>query len=289
MPPKKQTRLQPLSKNEAVKQGLDYWFSPERAVHAIEFFENWLRHSKGKFAAKPFILLEWQKVMIAELFGWLRVADDLRRYRVAYISTAKKQGKSTLLAGLGLYLLVMDGENGAEVYGAAADREQASVIYREMASMVRASPMLSQQLEVIDSRRTIAFRKEASFYRVLSADAFRAEGLNIHALLFDELGCAPRANARGAQPRQTCTHKKTENFGTHFATAARLESSHSSARLPRQAMTEGASATSNTNTPRRSQQTGGTIQPSFPASTRWRREPIGKTLTCGRRQTLRGA
>lgn len=153
----------------------------------MEFFENWLRHSKGKFAGKPFLLLDWQKEMIAELFGWVRVADDLRRYRVAYISTAKKSGKSTLLAGIGLYLLIADGENGAEIYGAAADREQASVVFREAASMVRASPLLSQQLEVIDSRRTIAFRKEASFYRVLSADAFRAEGLNIHGLLFDEL------------------------------------------------------------------------------------------------------
>jgi len=182
-----QTRLQPLSKSAAKKQGLDYWFDPERATHAMEFFENWLRHSKGKFAKQPFLLLDWQKEMIAELFGWVRVADDLRRYRVAYISTAKKSGKSTILAGIGLYLLVMDGENGAEVYGAAADREQASVVFREAASMVRASPLLSQQLEVIDSRRTIAYRKEASFYRVLSADAFRAEGLNIHGLLFDEL------------------------------------------------------------------------------------------------------
>lgn len=179
--------MQPLSKSEATKQGLDYYFSSERATHALEFFGGWLRHSKGRFAGKPFDLLDWQAAMLAELFGWLRVADDTRRYRVAYISTAKKQGKSTLLAGIGLYLLVMDGENGAEVYGAAADREQASVVYREAASMVRASPQLSRVLEVIDSRRTIAYRKEASFYRVLSADAFRAEGLNIHGLLFDEL------------------------------------------------------------------------------------------------------
>lgn len=176
-----------MSKSAATKQGLEFYFSPDRATHALEFFGGWLRHSKGRFAGKPFDLLPWQGEMIAELFGWLRVDDDTRRYRVAYISTAKKSGKSTLLAGIGLYLLVMDGENGAEVYGAAADREQASVVYREAASMVRASPQLSRVLEVIDSRRTIAYRKEASFYRVLSADAFRAEGLNIHGLLFDEL------------------------------------------------------------------------------------------------------
>ena len=179
--------MPPLSKSEAIEQGLEYWFDPSRAKHVWAFFQDWLRHSKGRFSGKPFELLDWQAEMLGELFGWVRVSDNTRRYRVAYISTAKKQGKSTLLAGIGLYLLVMDGENGAEIYGAAADREQASVVFREAASMVRASPMLSEILEVIDSRRTIAYRREASFYRVLSADAFRAEGLNIHGLLFDEL------------------------------------------------------------------------------------------------------
>lgn len=179
--------MPPTLRSEAVLQGLDYYFDPDAAIHAVGFFEGWLRHSKGKHAGKPFELLDWQAAMIAELFGWKRLADDTRRYRVAYISTAKKQGKSTLLAGIGLYLLVMDGENGAEVYGCGADREMASIVYREAASMVRASPQLSDVLEVIDSRRTIAYRKESAFYRVLSADAFRAEGLNIHGLLFDEL------------------------------------------------------------------------------------------------------
>jgi phage terminase large subunit-like protein len=99
----------------------------------------------------------------------------------------KKNGKSTLLAGLALYMVGWDGEQGSECYGAAADREQAGIIYREAASMVRASPSLSKVLEVIDSRKTILHRGSGSFYRVLSADAFRAEGLNIHCLLFDEL------------------------------------------------------------------------------------------------------
>lgn len=179
--------MQPLSRSEAQAQGLEFWFSENKANHVIEFFEKWLRHSKGRFAGQPFTLLDWQKAMLAELFGWVRVDNGLRRYRMAYISTAKKSGKSTILAGIGLYLLLADDEPGAEIYGAASDREQASVVFREAAAMVRASPLLSAELEVVDSRRTIAFRKTASFYRVLSADAFRAEGLNIHGLLFDEL------------------------------------------------------------------------------------------------------
>jgi phage terminase large subunit-like protein len=156
------------------------------AAKVCEFFPDVLRHSKGAIAGQPFTLLPWQQTVLSELFGRLN-PDGSRLRRLGYIEVPKKQGKSTLLAGLALYLLTSDNEPGAEIYGAAADREQASIIYREAAAMVRASPGLSKHLEVIDSRKTIFFRRTNSFYRVLSADAFRAEGLNIHGLLFDEL------------------------------------------------------------------------------------------------------
>ncbi len=152
----------------------------------MRFFETVLRHSKGQTAGQHFSLLPWQKDIFRELFGRLK-PDNTRQYRVGYIEVPKKNGKSTLLAGLALYGLVADGEPGAEIYGAACDREQAGIIYREAASMVRSSPALSKVLEVIDSRKTIVHKASNSFYRVLSADAFRAEGLNIHMLLFDEL------------------------------------------------------------------------------------------------------
>ena len=150
------------------------------------FFEKILRHSKGQKAGQPFLLLEWQRKMLADVFARVK-PDGTRQFRTAYIELPKKQGKSTTLAGVALYGLVCDNEPGAEIYGAASDREQAGIIYREAASMVRASPSLSKRLEVIDSRKTIVDRQTNSFYRVLSADAFRAEGLNIHMLLFDEL------------------------------------------------------------------------------------------------------
>ena len=152
----------------------------------LEFFPEVLRHSKGAIAGEPFTLLPWQRTVLTELFGRFN-PDGSRLRRVGYIEVPKKQGKSTLLAGIALYLLIADKEPGAEIYGAAADREQASIIYREAAAMVRASPALSRYCEVIDSRKTILVRRTNSFYRVLSADAFRAEGLNIHGLLFDEL------------------------------------------------------------------------------------------------------
>ena len=181
------TRLKRFSRSEAIEQGLDYYYDDARGSHVIKFFENFLRHSKGRFAGKPFTLLDWQREMLEELFGWTRIEDGTRRYRMAYISTAKKSGKSTILAGIGLYLLAADRAPGAEIYGAASDREQASLVFKEAANMVRASPFLSQRLQVVDSRRTIAYLASSSFYRVLPADAFRAEGLNIHGLLFDEL------------------------------------------------------------------------------------------------------
>ena len=155
-------------------------------LRVVAFFEQVLRHSKGANAGKPFTLLPWQHHVLRELFGRLN-PDGTRQHRIGYIELPKKQGKSTTLAGIALYMAAFDSEPGAEVYGAAADREQAGIIYREAASMVRSSPALSKHLEVIDSRRTIVHKASNSFYRVLSADAFRAEGLNIHALLFDEL------------------------------------------------------------------------------------------------------
>ena len=127
-------------------------------------------------AGKPFELLPWQKKVLSEMFGRLK-PDGTRLRRVGYIEVPKKQGKSTLMAGVALYLLVADQEQAAEIYSCGADREQASIIFRQTVEMVKASPWLADVCEVIESRKTILVRSTNSFYRVLSADAFRAEGL----------------------------------------------------------------------------------------------------------------
>ena len=183
MPTKRKTKTKTRSQSTPDKLPR---INTKAARRVLEFFPDVLRHSKGELAGQPFELLPWQRTCLSELFGRLK-PDGSRLRRVGYIEVAKKQGKSTLLAGVALYMLIADGEKGAEIYGAASDREQASIIYRECAAMVRASPWLSKYCEVVDSRKTIYVRATNSFYRVLSADAFRAEGLNIHALLFDEL------------------------------------------------------------------------------------------------------
>jgi len=170
----------------AYKRG--FRFDLKRAEHVRDFFRRYLRHSKGQWAGQPFELLRWQWAeLVAPLFGWIDPATGHRRYRLAYIEVPKKNGKSTLCAGLALYLLSADGEPGAEVYSAAVDRDQASIVFREAASMVTASPELAAELEVIQSTRRIVCVPTNSIYRALSAEVSAHEGLNIHGLIFDEL------------------------------------------------------------------------------------------------------
>ena len=170
---------------QAVLNG--YRFDIEAADRVRTFFRTFLRHSKGQWANQPFELLPWQwEDVIAPLFGWLR-PDGTRRYRRSYIEVPKKNGKSTLFAGLSLYLLAGDREPGAEIYSAAVDRDQASIVFNEAANMIESSPELSQRLQVIRSTKRIVFQRTRSVYRALSADVPAKEGLNAQAVLIDEL------------------------------------------------------------------------------------------------------
>src|ERR1051326_3012432 len=113
----------------AVKAGCR--FNERLADHVVKFFPRFLHHSKGEWGGQPFDLADWQRdEIVMPLFGWVR-PDGLRRFRKTYIQIPKKNGKSTLAAGVGLYLLVGDGEPGAEVYSAATQREQASIVHGE--------------------------------------------------------------------------------------------------------------------------------------------------------------
>ena len=106
---------------EGHERGL--WFDEDAAQHVIEFF-GWLKHSKGEWGGQSFQLEPWQQFIVGCLFGWKRV-NGLRRFRTAYVEVPRKNGKSTLASGIGLYLLVADGEPGAEVYTAATKRDHA--------------------------------------------------------------------------------------------------------------------------------------------------------------------
>ena len=145
-------------------------FDPIRASRALNFFERALKHGKGEFADKPFLLMDWQLEIIRDIFGTLDQFGH-RQYQKAYIEVPKKNGKSELAAGVALYCLIADEEPGAEVYSAAASKDQAALFYKVAASMVDKSPILSKRLRVLRSTKTIIKRKEPeSFYRAISAE-----------------------------------------------------------------------------------------------------------------------
>lgn len=161
-------------------------FDLAAAKHVCEFFEEFLKHSKGEWAGKAFELLPWERDILYQVFGWMR-ADGTRRYRRAYVEVAKKNGKSTLGAGIGIYLLLGDDEGGAEVYSAATKRDQAAICHDEAVRMVRASSDLADRLKVNLSTKTVTYESENSKYAALAAEAAGSEGLNIHGLIIDEL------------------------------------------------------------------------------------------------------
>jgi phage terminase large subunit-like protein len=163
------------------------WFNEELAEHAANFFPKFLRHSKGQWAGQPFALLDWQRNdLIYPLFGWLR-ADKTRRYRRAFCEVPKKNGKSTIASGVGLYMLVADEEPGAEVYSAASDRDQAGIVHGEAMRMAEASDVLASCLKINRSTKNILYNTTGSWYRALSSEPGGKEGLNIHCAIIDEL------------------------------------------------------------------------------------------------------
>lgn len=166
----------------------DYWYDQRAGDMAARFFERLLVHVKGEWAGQPFALQEWQRGIVRTLFGWKR-ADGTRQYRRAYIEIPRKNGKSTLAAGIALLLLFADNEPGAEVFSAAADRDQARIVFGTAVDMVRNSPFLAQRATIY--KPSITVMETLSVYRVLSADAPTKHGLNAHGIIFDELHAQP--------------------------------------------------------------------------------------------------
>ena len=172
----------------AVTQGC--YFDADKGLRVCEFITKFCRQSKGsKWAGQPLVLLDWQTDFLMRFFGWRRV-DGRRRFRRFYIEIAKKNGKTTLLAALQLYLLLAD-DMGPEIYINACDRNQASMMFEESKRMVEQSPDLRSRLVVKDSTRTIVNVKRMGFIRANSADAPNKDGLNPLAALFDELHRQP--------------------------------------------------------------------------------------------------
>ena len=164
-------------------------YDEKKADRAVRFIEM-LKHTKGKWADKRFWLFPWQEQVIRDIFG---IVDEhgRRQFRTAYVEIGKKNGKSELAAAVALYLLYADGEPSAEVYGAAADRQQASIVFDVANQMVKKTPALLKRSKIINASKRIVNYSNSGFYQVLSAEVATKHGLNVSGLVFDELHAQP--------------------------------------------------------------------------------------------------
>ena len=164
-------------------------YDKEAADYAVDFI-GCLSHTKGTWAGKPFELIPWQEQIVRDVFGILK-SNGYRQFNTAYIEIPKKQGKSELAAAIALLLTCGDGEERAEVYGCAADRQQASIVFEVAADMIRMCPALSKRCKILSATKRIIYLPTNSFYQVLSAEAYSKHGFNIHGVVFDELHTQP--------------------------------------------------------------------------------------------------
>lgn len=171
------------------RQGDEDWpyrFNPSRAGRVCSFIEC-LPHIKGKWGGTPIRLEPWQKFILTTVFGWEHKESRLRRFRTCYSEVSRKNAKSTLSSGVGLYMLAADGEPGAEVYSAATTRDQARIVFADAQAMARRTPELCEHYGVAVGAHNIHILENASKFEPLSADAHTLDGLNIHCAIIDEL------------------------------------------------------------------------------------------------------
>lgn len=164
----------------------EYYFDPIAAAKPISFCHDYLKHYEGQFAGKPFLLEQWQQAIFANIWGWKHKETHLRRYRVVYVEVGIGNGKSMMGAAVALYLLLCDGENAPQVYGAAYDRDQARVVFKSACAMRDQNAILAKFIEHKRAYNALQVT-DYDVYRVLSAGAEGKAGLNIHGLIFDEL------------------------------------------------------------------------------------------------------
>ena len=162
----------------------EYFYDPRRANHIIEFFENYLRQSKGKCGGQLVKLELWEKAMLATAYGFIDI-EGYRQYRETLLIVGKKNGKSLLASGVGLYMLQADGEPGPEIYAVATKRDQAKIIWQEAKRMVRKSPALAKRTRSLVAELDSDWND--GIFKPLASDSDTLDGLNIHCALMDEI------------------------------------------------------------------------------------------------------
>lgn len=162
----------------------EWYYNNKRANHVIEFFENYCHHSKGKFGGKPVTLELWEKALLATIFGFIDIEGN-RKYREAVLIVGKKNGKSLIASGIGLYMMIADNEPGSEVYAVANTREQAKIIWTEAKRMVRKSPALKKRIKGLVGELKSDFND--SVFKPAASDSDNLDGLNVQCGLMDEV------------------------------------------------------------------------------------------------------
>ncbi len=165
------------------KKGSEFYFDKVAAEKIVRFFSI-VKHSKGALAGKNFILSDWQVFWVSVIFGWKR-KNGLRRFQTVYFGVPRKNGKTTFVAPIGIYMMLMDKEEGAEIYSAATKRDQSKLIFEEAQRMVRGSDDLSKMIQVY--KHSLYIEGTATKFEALSSDAKSLDGLNPHCVLIDEL------------------------------------------------------------------------------------------------------
>ncbi|RUS47682.1 terminase large subunit [Cohnella sp. AR92] len=170
---------------DEIKNPRNYVFDEAKANKPIEFIESFCKHSKGEWAGQPVLLELFQKAYIAALFGFIDKETGLRRYRESLFYVARKNGKSTMLAGIAAYMMVADGEGGAEVYSTATKRDQARILFDETHNMIKQSPDLSRHIK--KRKSDLYFPLTMSKFQPLGKNSNTLDGLNAHCVIMDEL------------------------------------------------------------------------------------------------------
>ena len=167
-----------------LKEDKTFYFDDKAADRVVYFIENHIKHIKGELGGKPFKLEPFQKTIVRDLFGWKYKESNLRRFRTAYICLPRKNGKSTLISAIALYMLLADNEPSAECYIAAGDRQQAGIIFDVASGMVRADDQLNKNLKVF--KNSIIHEKSNSSFKAISSEASTKFGYNCSCVIMDE-------------------------------------------------------------------------------------------------------
>lgn len=175
------------------RQADGFFFDDAAADYAVDFFDGYLTHIEGAMIGKPFKLEPWQRAVVGCIFGWKIRATGMRRYREVLLYVPRKNGKTPLAAGISILVLLCDPEAGAQNYLAAADRDQAALVYRHAKGMVENNDELRPMVQVYGGmgHRSIVYPAAESFLKVISSDAQTKHGGNPHLVIVDELHAQP--------------------------------------------------------------------------------------------------